>query len=131
MNLMLPFRRQRRSARLLACASHSVFESLESRRLMAAQFVPSGDAPLPRNLTAEELEWIKNNPQEGGPSIAAPSTPPSGPIDPVAEYDPMEGLVISWMSFTAIQRDIAKRVTDAGGRMYIGVTSASVQTSAT
>jgi agmatine/peptidylarginine deiminase len=55
--------------------------------------------------------------------LAAPSAPPSGPIDPVAEYEPMEGLVVSWMSFPDILAQIGRRVTVEGnGRYYVGVT---------
>ncbi len=104
-------------------------ESLE-RRLFLTTSPEQAELVLPRSLTAEEREWLKTNPL-GGPGVAAPSLPPSGPIDPVAEYEPMEGLVISWVAHTAILGEMTKRVTDAGGRMYINVTSQPAQDSAT
>src|SRR5262245_9034480 len=111
-------------------------ESLERRRLLSAGTrtkTPPLDESLPRYLTKQELDWIKRHPA-GSPDSSpppVPSTPPSGPIDPVAEYDPMEGLVVSWMTYTSQLTSMSKFVTDAGGRMYIGVTSSSVQSSAT
>ena len=81
---------------------------------------------------------MKQHPEYFSSGSRVPTAPPTGPIDPVAEYDPMEGLVISWMTYTGsvaspgILAQITKRVTVEGnGRVYIGVTSASVQSSAT
>jgi agmatine/peptidylarginine deiminase len=98
---------------------HATVEALECRWLLSGS---SDEQPvLPRNLTPAEIEYLKNHPLGSEPGLAAPTPPPSGPIDPVAEYEPMEGLVISWMGFTNILRDITKRVTDAGGRVYVNI----------
>ena len=118
--------------RRLARVCQVTVETLEGRRLLSAGIPPApgegGD--LPRYLTDAEREYLKDNPL-GGNSTEAPSAPPSGPIDPIAEYEPMEGLVISWVSFhSAILTQMTKRVTDAGGRMYINVSSSGVQSSA-
>lgn len=93
---------------------------------------------MSRALTPVEAQWLKDNPGFGGTATEAVTPPPTGPIDPVAEYEPMEGLVISWLSFggstasPGILAQITRRVTVEGqGRVYIGVTSATVQSSAT
>ena len=67
-----------------------LIESLERRTLLsvAGGTVESLDLALPRSLTPAEQEYVNNNPP-GSNGIAVPSTPPSGPIDPVAEYDGM------------------------------------------
>jgi agmatine/peptidylarginine deiminase len=110
--------------------------------MLAGDFVgpvlPRADEePLPRSLTDAEREWLKENPL-GGASIAAPSPPPTGPIDPVAEYDPMEGLVVSYgvtgswpVNWRNILAQIARRVTVEGAsRMYVGVPDATAQNDA-
>ena len=114
-----------------------MFQALERRVLLSraigsiaptvSDFEPQ---PLPRYETEAEKAATSHAPQ----MIETPGPAPTGPIDPVAEYDPMEGLVISWSGSTAYLNNlaqIARYVTvEAGGRMYINVTSASVQSSA-
>ena len=122
-------------------------EQLERRLLFAAVGVKPGvatvlsasdavaartEAPLPRGFSDAELEYIRNNPDWASTaSVEASTPPPTGPVEPVAEYEPMEGLVISWLTYTSTLGQITKRVTDAGGRVYVGVTSSSVQSSTT
>ena len=66
--------------------------------------------PLPRYETkAEKLHsatTVRRRSKLPGPA-------PTGPIDPVAEYEPMEGLVISWSGSTTWQNNLAQiaRVT--------------------
>ncbi|HQY89420.1 MAG TPA: agmatine deiminase family protein, partial [Tepidisphaeraceae bacterium] len=86
---------------------------------------------LPRYETdAEKQQATQNGPQ----TIEVPGPAPTGPIDPVAEYDDMEGLVVSWTGSTAWINNLAQMTryvtVEAGGRMYIGVTSSTVQASA-
>ncbi|HRK32786.1 MAG TPA: agmatine deiminase family protein [Tepidisphaeraceae bacterium] len=131
-----------------AIHSGSTFEPLEFRRLLSVssdgvsivdgQLVFDPDGAVSRALTPVEAQWLKDNPGFGGTATEAVTPPPTGPIDPVAEYEPMEGLVISWLSFggstasPGILAQITRRVTVEGqGRVYIGVTSATVQSSAT
>lgn len=111
------------------------FQPLESRRLLShavASIVPMADLenPLPRYETEAEKSLNAPGPQ----MIETPGPAPTGPIDPVAEYDEMEGLVVSWTGSSAWLNNlaqIARYVTvEAGGRMYIGYSSASVMTSA-
>ena len=123
-------------------------ELLESRRHLSVssdgvsvvdgKLVFDPDGAVSRALTPVEEQWMKDNPQFFGGGPEAVTAPPTGPIDPVAEYEPMEGLVISWLSFggttaqPGILAQITKRVTVEGqGRVYIGVTSSAMQTSAT
>lgn len=106
-----------------------VVQSLEARRLFAgaadvADQVYAETGFLPRSLTPTEREYIANNPVTAA-DARVPSTPPSGPVNAVAEYDPMEGLVISYTgsaSWLTNLRQIAARVTvEANSRMYVGV----------
>ncbi|MBC8108012.1 MAG: agmatine deiminase family protein [Anaerolineae bacterium] len=105
-------------------------ESLEMRQLLSATLKNMTPSPAAIGLPRLPDEDFSLSPSALN-LLPPPSAPPSGPIDPVAEYEPMEGLVISWMSYTSILGQITKRVTDVGGRAYIGVTSATVQNSAT
>ena len=119
----------RLSARRRLARQLNAFESLESRRLLSGLPFAHDGGDLPRYLTDAEREYLKTHPLNE-PGLAAPSAPPTGPIDPIAEYEPMEGLVISWTAQTAILTQMTKRVTDAGGRMYINVLSQASQDSA-
>ena len=112
----------RLSARRRLARQLNAFESLEPRRLLSGLPFAHDGSDLPRYLTDAEREYLKTHPLNE-PGLAAPSAPPTGPIDPIAEYEPMEGLVISWTAQTAILTQMTKRVTDAGGRMYINVLS--------
>src|SRR5688572_27731576 len=113
-----------------------LFELLEARRLLSAgikggAFVGPVRPNLDR-LPAPTLDELFDTPSLS--TLPPPSTPPSGPVDPVAEYEPMESLVVAWMG-SAAQNDmlaqIAQRVTvQSNGRMYIGVPNAATQTSA-
>src|SRR5689334_12114482 len=114
-------------------SSQFACERLEMRRLLSAAAAAPvrGQVDLPRYLTPAEQQFLREHPDYYSTvSTRVPTAPPTGPITPVAEYAPMEGLVISWMTYTSILGQIAKHVTDVGGRMYIGVTSSSVQSSA-
>lgn len=87
---------------------------------------------LPRYRTAAERAYELENPwiEDRGPG-----TTPIGPVECVAEYEPMEGLCLSWEgggSLTAIVTEIARHITTTGnGIAYIAVDSTSVRTSAT
>ncbi|HQY88535.1 MAG TPA: agmatine deiminase family protein, partial [Tepidisphaeraceae bacterium] len=110
--------------------NNPIFQSLE-RRMHLSRTVAESATPLPRYATdAEKLLTSHHGPQ--AIEVAGPA--PSGPIDPVAEYDAMEGLVISWTGSTAWLNNLAQMAryvtVEAGGRMYIGVSSGAVQTSA-
>src|SRR4026209_1921101 len=123
-----PLRVRRRLARVcqpIAC------ETLEGRRLLSAG-LPTGlsnGGDLPRPLPPGEREYLKRHQLNDNPP-EPPPPPPTGPIDPIAEWEPMEGLVISWVSQPAILTQMTKRVTDAGGRMYINVFGAGASSEA-
>ena len=72
-------------------------EQLEVRRLLSAGVDAGDGAALPRAMTPAEREWLKNNPWDQQPGLSAPTAPPTGTIDPVAEYEEMEALVVSWI----------------------------------
>src|SRR5687768_15705178 len=115
-----------------------VCERLESRQLLSATLkgaklgapvLPAGlDQPrLPAPSLDGSLDELLNSPTLG---VAPPPSPaPTGPIDPVAEYEPMEGLSMSWMGTSAqrtILAQIARRVTvEAASRVYIAVRGVS------
>ncbi len=114
-----------------------IFQALERRvllsRAVGAITPMSADLEsqhLPRYETEAEKAANAHQPQ----MIEVPSSPPTGPIDPIAEYDPMEGLIVSWTGSTAWLNNlaqIARYVTvEAGGRMYIAVSSDAVEASA-
>lgn len=117
-----------------------IVESLERRTLFAATdpvaawlAQPGAEADLPRFLTPRESQRLTTGLTGATAAAAAPTAPPTGVIDPVAEYDAMEGLVISWRGSTAWLNNliqIARRVTVEGNsRVYCGLIPGANQTS--
>lgn len=88
---------------------------------------PEG-AEIPAWLTDVERAYLAKYPLQAGPSR---SGPPTGPVHCVAEYEPMEGLLLAWEGFTAILQEIAYQITNTGGSdIYMVVDSTSEQNSA-
>ncbi len=86
---------------------------------------------IPRNLTPIEQAYLDEYPL----SPRGSTPPPTGPIHCVPEYEPMEGLIITWEGWdstvTNVLTRIAKEVTvTAGGKIYCYVDSTSERTSA-
>ncbi len=88
---------------------------------------PEG-ADISRALTEVERRFLKDYP------LSAPvlrGDPPTGPIHCVAEYGPMEGILISWEGFTTIQKQMAEEITTTGDAdLYVVVDSSGEQSSA-
>ncbi|MBC8200685.1 MAG: agmatine deiminase family protein [Planctomycetes bacterium] len=81
-----------------------------SFQTLATPSYPEG-ADIPRNLTIEESKFIKRNP------ITAPrgiTSPPVGPIHCVAEYEPMDGILLAWEGYASIVSEMAARITTVG-----------------
>jgi agmatine/peptidylarginine deiminase len=88
---------------------------------------PEG-AQIPAGLTETELRYLEKYPLQAEPGRGEP---PSGPVHCVAEYEPMEGLLLAWEGFTTILRQIALNVTTTGNAdIYMVVDSVSEQNSA-
>jgi hypothetical protein len=123
-------RRARRGRRSSGSFGFHSIELLETRppaqrgrSSSAVRPSPFPTEDLPRNLTPAEIEYLKTH--QLNDNVRAPSAPPHRTDRPRRRVRAMEGLVISWMTYTSILGQISKRVTDVGGRMYIGVTSSS------
>lgn len=90
---------------------------------------PEGVA-VPRNATPAELALgpVRVNPLRGT------TPPPSGPIHCVAEYEPMEGVLLAWEGATAqlqIVQQMTARITNEGAsKVYMVVDNAFDQTNA-
>jgi|FLOH01.1.fsa_nt_gi agmatine deiminase len=83
--------------------------------LLAAQELayPEGSA-VPRYLTSAEAEWMAANPWGNTQLVSAP---PTGPVHCVAEYEPMDGIIIAWESSTSwkdILAQMAAAITTTG-----------------
>ena len=76
---------------------------------------PEG-APVPRNLTTAETQWLRTHPLRGpGPLGITPA--PTGPVHCVAEYEPMAGILLAWEGLSTwndIQKLMAKEITTVG-----------------
>jgi agmatine deiminase len=93
---------------------------------------PEG-AQVPRYLTETERKWLAENPPLTPRAVTPPPT--TGPIHCVAEYEPMEGLLLAWEAFTSSGTDILPTMikeitTTANSRVYVVVDTASEQSSA-
>ena len=88
---------------------------------------PEG-AKIPRGLTEVEQAFLDRYP----PPLPLRSTPPpTGPIHCVAEYEPMEGLLIAWEGWTTILNQIGANVTTTGDAdLYVVVDSSYEQDTA-
>ncbi|MBX3368232.1 MAG: agmatine deiminase family protein [Phycisphaeraceae bacterium] len=75
---------------------------------------PEG-AAIPRNMTDAERAWVERNPITA-PVLRAASSP-VGPVHCVAEYEPMESIIIAWegdASWNAIQKTMVEHITTTG-----------------
>lgn len=86
-----------------------------------------------RGLTPGERSFLQANPDyfanQGGNRR---SSPPTGPIECAAEYEPMDGILMAWESFTSTLVELAKHVTTTGNaNVYIVVDTAGEQSTAT
>lgn len=87
---------------------------------------PEG-AEIPRSLTPTERAWLERFPLTG--QSRAVTAPPIGPLQCVAEYEPMDGICLSWTgsaSWLSIVAQMAARITTDGNAIaYVGVTGAT------
>ncbi|TAH38662.1 MAG: hypothetical protein EYC70_04645 [Planctomycetota bacterium] len=92
--------------------------------------VPEG-TPLPRYKTAAEARWEAAHPDSGPRAVTAP---PAGTVECVAEYEPMDGILMAWegtSSWTTILAEMAAQITTIGDAdVYVAVDSASEGNSA-
>jgi agmatine/peptidylarginine deiminase len=87
---------------------------------------PEGSV-VPRGLTDIERAYQAGHPIESGRT-----PPPTGPIRCVAEYEPMDGILIAWESFSTTQRQMVQEITTTGDAdVYISVDSTSERSSVT
>ncbi|MEO0716520.1 MAG: hypothetical protein AAFY58_05970, partial [Planctomycetota bacterium] len=81
----------------------------------AAELYPEGSA-IPRNLTAAEAAVVAEVPI-AVPARSRATAPPTGPITAIAEYEPMEAIILAWegpTSWKNILRDMAVAITTQG-----------------
>lgn len=83
---------------------------------------------IPRYMTETEKKWMETHPQVTSRAV---TPPPTGPIHCAAEYEAMDGIVLTWKSFTPILTTMGKEITTTGAAdIYVICDSAAVQTSA-
>ncbi|MBS1713253.1 MAG: agmatine deiminase family protein [Armatimonadetes bacterium] len=112
----------RRSLSIVACAALSTFAL--SQHGLYADGTDVSRGPMPGELPLDAR--IQADP----PSTA----PPTGPVRCVAEYEPMEGIIVAWEGTSAqnaILTAMAKEFTSADGdaNVYVLVDTASEQSS--
>lgn len=103
--------------------------------LVDGQLLYPEGAHVPRSLTPAEREYMESNPPSASPR--AVTLPPEGPVHCVAEYEPMEGILIAWENATGgidtILKNMALQITtnaaSNGGRIYCVVDTTSEQSS--
>jgi len=90
---------------------------------------PEG-AAIPRYLTEVERAYLKDHPLSIPVERGAFSAP-TGPVHCTAEYEPVEGILLAWESFTNILSQIARWVTtDGNALVYVVVDDAAEQVTA-
>ncbi len=95
--------------------------------VLAGAAMAQDETPLPRGLTEQEREYLRLNPLEV--NLRAVTPPPAGAVRAVAEYEPMDGLIISWRggtSLTNILAQMAASITTTGNaNLYVAVVSST------
>ncbi|MCK6485328.1 MAG: agmatine deiminase family protein [Phycisphaerae bacterium] len=87
---------------------------------------------IPRYLTPIEKQYL----EEFGPFAPRGSdVPPSGPVHCVAEYEPMEGLLIAWEPWNSLIQTFLEQIgyhvtTTAASKLYVVVDSSTEATQA-
>src|SRR5262249_55478070 len=88
---------------------------------------------LPRGLTPVESQWLRSHTLGGGVTDAV-TNPPIGPVHCQAEYEPQEGIIISWQGnsgLTGVQSEMCKHITvEAASKVWVVVDSPTTQSSA-
>ncbi len=96
------------------------------------QLVFPADAETPRSLTEVERRFLQQNPLGGSRGI---TDPPTGSFRCVAEYEPMDGILLAWQgssSWKNILAQMGAEITTTGdAKVYMYVESAGDQSSAT
>lgn len=89
------------------------------------------DIHLPRYLTPAEREFLRDNPLG---TAAGSGLSPTGPVHCVAEYEPMEGIIIAWegpTTWTNILAAIAAKITTVGDAdLYVSLDAPSEEITA-
>jgi agmatine deiminase len=84
--------------------------------------------PLPRSMTPLEQWYVARYPIAG---TDTPTPPPTGPVRCVAEYEPMDGIIVSWMASQSILAQMGFYVTTVGNaNLYVALPNAATQPSA-
>ncbi len=81
----------------------------------SAGLYPEGSA-IPRNLTPAEAALVAEAPITV-PATSRATAPPAGPVEAIAEYEPMEAIILAWegpTSWKNILRDMAVAITTQG-----------------
>ncbi len=124
--------RSRSTFRLVSLAGLCISTAAFGQVIKDGHLVYPPGVPVSRALTPVEREWLRSHPLTSPTDTITP--PPVGPIHCVAEYEPQEGIIISWQGnsgLTGVQADMAKRITvDAASKVYVVVNSAATQSSA-
>jgi agmatine/peptidylarginine deiminase len=91
------------------------------------------EAQISRALTPVERQWLRQHPEYFSSNADLVTPPPAGPIHCAAEYEPMEGIIITWVGGqTAIQGQMGRWITTTGtADLWVVLPSAATQASAT
>jgi len=102
----------------------------EEPQIIDGRIVWPKDHIIPRYETEIEKKYRE---MYGDPPMPRAATPaPSGPLHCVAEYEPMEGILVEWKSFTSIISQMVKEITTTANTIaYVAVDNVSTQSSAT
>lgn len=115
---------------LAAAAQHAI--AADEPVIVGDQLVFPADenAVIPRSLTDTERRWLETHPLGG--NLRGTTAAPTGPVRCVAEYEPMDGILISWKSFTTAHGFMGAKITNEGdANLYVMVDTVTQQNSAT
>jgi agmatine deiminase len=96
--------------------------------LINGELVYPEDANIPAYLTPTEMEYVRLNPLH---LLRDATPPPTGPVHCAAEYEPMDGILLSWDSYSSLLTQMGVQITTTGdANVYIACDSSSEVNSA-
>ena len=125
------------AAAVFALSAYTYADTMPPEVLKAIEAnYPNG---LPRYTTPEEQQWLAEHPEPAPPEVIKRegevplAAPPAGTVHAPAEYEPLQGVLVAWESYTPLLTSFVVEVSqsDTNAKVYVVVDTTSERTSVT
>jgi agmatine/peptidylarginine deiminase len=99
------------AALVLSVSAGLSAQALEEPIRVGDQLVYPEGAQIPRSLTPIERAYLQQFPLS---ELTRSTPPPTGPVHCVAEYEPMQAILLAWEGYSTIQRQMIDEITTTG-----------------